>query len=149
VLDGLPARYVPADAHARLPHPVRVPRRRRASFAPDAPLVCPSAPVFLAIPERITLAREPTERKPMGRHHDDNPAAAPAAPPRLRAKDLCDLEEWFREKGLCEFRYDESLDVFRFAEDGRFAFCRDFADWRLLEARGYLALSDSSRTGAP
>jgi hypothetical protein len=85
----------------------------------------------------------------MGRHRDDKPAAAPEAPPRLRAEDLCDLEEWFGEKGLSEFRYDESVDVFRFAEDGRFAFCRDFADWRLLEDRGYLALSDSSRTDAP
>jgi hypothetical protein len=88
------------------------------------------------------------EGEPMGRHHD-KPAAAPKPPLRLRAKDLCDLEEWFGEKGLCEFRYDESLDVFRFAGDGRFAFCRDFADWRLLEDRGYLALSDPSRTDAP
>ena len=116
---------------------------------PAALVVRSSAPVFLAVPERITLAREPTKGGPMGRHRDDKPAAAPEAPPRLRAEDLCDLEEWFGEKGLSEFRYDESLDVFRFAEDGRFAFCRDFADWRLLENRGYLALSDPSRTDAP
>ena len=84
----------------------------------------------------------------MGLHRDDKPGATPKAPPRLRAENLCDLEEWFGEKGLSEFRYDGSLDVFRFAEDGRFAFCRDFADWRLLGHRGYLALSDSSRTEA-
>jgi hypothetical protein len=56
----------------------------------------------------------------------------------LRAEDLCDVETYFREKGCAEFEYDERLDVFRFAEDGRFAFCREFADWRLLGERGYL-----------
>jgi hypothetical protein len=33
--------------------------------------------------------------------------------------------------------YDEELDVFRFPEDRHFAFCEDFADWRLLRERGY------------
>ena len=47
-------------------------------------------------------------------------------------------EAYFREKGCSEFEYDAELDVFRFAEDGRFAFCRDFANWQLLEERGYL-----------
>jgi hypothetical protein len=56
----------------------------------------------------------------------------------LRAEDLCDVETYFREKGCSEFEYDAELDVFRFAEDGRFAFCRDFANWHLLEERGYL-----------
>jgi hypothetical protein len=56
----------------------------------------------------------------------------------LRAEDLCDVETYFREKGCSEFEYDTELDVFRFAEDGRFAFCRDFANWQLLEERGYL-----------
>ena len=56
----------------------------------------------------------------------------------LRAEDLCDVETYFREKGCSEFEYDAELDVFRFAEDGRFAFCRDFANWQLLEERGYL-----------
>lgn len=56
----------------------------------------------------------------------------------LRAEDLCDVETYFREKGCSEFEYDAELDVFRFAEDGRFAFCRDFANWQLLEDRGYL-----------
>lgn len=56
----------------------------------------------------------------------------------LRAEDLCEVEAYFREKGCSEFEYDAELDVFRFAEDGRFAFCRDFANWQLLEERGYL-----------
>lgn len=30
------------------------------------------------------------------------------------------------------------LDVFRLADDGRFAFCWEFADWTLLREREYL-----------
>ena len=30
------------------------------------------------------------------------------------------------------------LDVFRFADDGRFAFCREFSDWTLLQEWEYL-----------
>jgi hypothetical protein len=36
------------------------------------------------------------------------------------------------------FLYDEPIDVFRFPEDGRFAFCDTFADWERLHERGYL-----------
>jgi hypothetical protein len=32
----------------------------------------------------------------------------------------------------------EELDIFRFPEDGRFAFCCKFADWERLHERGYL-----------
>ena len=56
----------------------------------------------------------------------------------LQAEDLCVVETYFWGKGCSEFEYDAELDVFRFAEDGRFAFCRDFANWQLLEERGYL-----------
>jgi hypothetical protein len=42
------------------------------------------------------------------------------------------------EERTSEFVYDAKLDVFRFAEDGRFAFCEEFADWTLLRERGYL-----------
>ena len=56
----------------------------------------------------------------------------------LVAGDLCDIEAYFRSKGGSEFVYDEELDVFRFPEDGRFAFCKEFADWKLLRERGYL-----------
>ena len=45
---------------------------------------------------------------------------------------------YFSENGCSDFTYDEGLDVFRFPEDGRFAFCKDFADWKLLRERGYL-----------
>jgi hypothetical protein len=37
-----------------------------------------------------------------------------------------------------QFVYDEKLNVFRFPEDGRFAFCEEFVDWRGLEKLGYL-----------
>jgi hypothetical protein len=47
-------------------------------------------------------------------------------------------EIFFREHGCSEFVYDEKLDIFCFPEDGRFAFCDEFADWALLEERGYL-----------
>lgn len=66
------------------------------------------------------------------------PADLNEAPVELQAEDLCDVETYFREKGCSEFEYDEKLDVFRFTEDGRFAFCHEFADWRLLAERGYL-----------
>jgi hypothetical protein len=45
---------------------------------------------------------------------------------------------YFTENGCSDFEYDQELDVFRFPEDGRFAFCREFADWELLGERGYL-----------
>ena len=56
----------------------------------------------------------------------------------LRASDLYDVETYFKNKGGSEFLYDKELDVFRFPEDGRFAFCKEFADWTILEERGYL-----------
>jgi hypothetical protein len=43
-----------------------------------------------------------------------------------------------REEGHSVFIYDEELDVFRFPEDGHFAFCKEFADWERLRERGYL-----------
>lgn len=56
----------------------------------------------------------------------------------LHPRDLCDIERYFEEHGASEFVYDEKLDVFCFPEDGRFAFCDEFADWKRLEDRGYL-----------
>ena len=56
----------------------------------------------------------------------------------LSVEDLWDVETYFRRKGGSEFVYDEGLDVFRFPEDRRFAFCREFADWQQLQERGYL-----------
>jgi hypothetical protein len=46
---------------------------------------------------------------------------------------------YFREEGHSEFVYDKELDIFRFPDDGRFAFCKEFADWERLWQRGYLA----------
>jgi hypothetical protein len=77
---------------------------------------------------RVIFVKRPGDR-PIDLH-------APAT--ILRAKDLCDVERYFREVGCSEFEYDEQLDVFRFDEDGRLAFCREFADWTLLWERGYL-----------
>ena len=42
-----------------------------------------------------------------------------------------------REEGISDFVYDEEKDLFRFAEDGRFAFSRKWADVDLLQERGY------------
>ena len=56
----------------------------------------------------------------------------------LSAEDLWDVEKYFREQGVSAFIYDGQLDVFRFSEDCRFAFCREFADWERLKERGYL-----------
>jgi hypothetical protein len=43
-----------------------------------------------------------------------------------------------REEGeIPDFVYDEEQDLFRFPEDGRFAFSRERADVKLLEERGY------------
>ncbi len=69
------------------------------------------------------------ERGPPGRFNTET---------GLSARDLCDVEAYFRSKGGSEFVYDEELDVFRFPEDGRFAFCEEFADWDLLQERRYL-----------
>ncbi len=74
-------------------------------------------------------------------HSDDKPARhrSPAAK-RLWLQNLHDLETYLAKKGGSDFVYDEELDVFRFPEDGRFAFCREFADWDLLAERGYIRL---------
>ena len=68
---------------------------------------------------------------------DKNPNEPPET--ALLAKDLCAVEKHLSERGTSEFLYDEELDVFRF-EDGRFAFCEEFADWDSLQQRGYLDL---------
>ena len=52
---------------------------------------------------------------------------------RRRAESLYELETLFREEGISELVYDEDHDLFRFPEDGRFAFSREWADVKLLE----------------
>ena len=56
----------------------------------------------------------------------------------LLAEVLYETEKFFVKEGFSEFVYDQGLDVFRFPEDERFAFCDEFADWGLMEERGYL-----------
>jgi hypothetical protein len=72
-------------------------------------------------------------------YHDahDNKAAEHLRPEFI-GRDLYDIEMYFREEGHSEFVYDAELDIFRFPEDGRFAFCCEFADWERLHERGYL-----------
>jgi hypothetical protein len=57
-----------------------------------------------------------------------------------RPEDLWEIETYLRDRGGSEFLYDGDLDVFRFPEDARFAFCDEFANWELLRQRGYLDL---------
>jgi hypothetical protein len=57
---------------------------------------------------------------------------------RRRAQALYEFEMALREEGeIPDFVYDEEQDLFRFPEDGRFAFSRERADVKLLEERGY------------
>ena len=63
----------------------------------------------------------------------------------LSARELWEVEHYFRKQGVSEFLYDEPIDVFRFPEDGRFAFCETFADWDRLQERGYLHLLEEYR----
>ena len=72
-------------------------------------------------------------------HNDDKPVEhLPPAAMRLWLQDMHALQTYLAKKGGSDFVYDEELDVFRFPEDGRFAFCREFADWKSLRKRGYI-----------
>ena len=54
-----------------------------------------------------------------------------------RAQALYRFEMALREEGeIPDFVYDEEQDLFRFPQDGRFAFSREWADVELLEERG-------------
>ncbi len=70
--------------------------------------------------------------------NDDNNKPAEHPPLELVARDLYETEMNLREEGHSVFIYDEELDVFRFPEDGHFAFYKEFADWERLRERGYL-----------
>ena len=57
---------------------------------------------------------------------------------RSRAAALYEFEIALREEGaISDFVYDEEQDLFRFPEDGRFAFSKEWADVKLLEKRGH------------
>jgi hypothetical protein len=55
---------------------------------------------------------------------------------RRAAKVLYDLEMRLWEMDMSNLSYDEEQDCFRF-RDGRFAFSKTQADWKLLEELGY------------
>jgi len=74
-------------------------------------------------------------------HNDNKPTERrPGYAAGVSPQDLWRLEKYFMHKGTSEFVYDEKLDVFRFPEDGGFAFCDEFADWKRLQERGYVDL---------
>jgi len=51
---------------------------------------------------------------------------------------LYEFEMALREEGAASaFVYDEEQDLFRFPEDGRFAFSKEYANVKLLEERGH------------
>jgi hypothetical protein len=52
------------------------------------------------------------------------------------ARMLYELEMGLWEVGLSKLRFDEEHERFLFA-NGRFAFSREMADWRILQERGY------------
>jgi hypothetical protein len=56
---------------------------------------------------------------------------------RRRSLALYEFEMALREEGISDFVYDEENDLFRFPEDGRFAFSREYSDVKLLQERGY------------
>jgi hypothetical protein len=55
---------------------------------------------------------------------------------RQAVKVLYDLERGLWEMDMSNLSYDEDQDCFRF-RDGRFAFSKTQADWKLLEEVGY------------
>ncbi len=65
------------------------------------------------------------------------PTGSDRARRRRQAEGLFELEMALREEGFSVFVYDEEHELFRFPEDGRFAFSREWADERLLWERGY------------
>jgi hypothetical protein len=69
---------------------------------------------------------------------DNKPTNRSEAAMGPRLEDLYRVETYLTKNGCSDFVYDEELDVFRFPEDGRFVFCDEFADWELLQERGYL-----------
>jgi hypothetical protein len=56
---------------------------------------------------------------------------------RRLAQALYEFETALHEEGYPDLVYDEGQDLFRFPEDGRFAFSREWADVKLLQERGY------------
>ena len=68
---------------------------------------------------------------------DRHPSALTEAA-AFQAQELYAFEMYHWKRGTSEFVYDEELDIFRFPEDGGFAFCDEFADWKRLRERPYM-----------
>ncbi len=56
---------------------------------------------------------------------------------RRQAAALYELEMALRKEGYSDFVYDEEQDLFRFPEDGRFAFSQEWVDVKVLQECGY------------
>jgi hypothetical protein len=56
---------------------------------------------------------------------------------RRQAESLYNLEMMLQEEGVSTFIYDAEQDLFRFPEDRRFAFSKEWADVKLIQERGY------------
>lgn len=57
---------------------------------------------------------------------------------RRRAAALYEFEIALREEGaISDFAYDEEQDLFRFPEDGRFAFSKEWSDVKIRQERVY------------
>ena len=56
---------------------------------------------------------------------------------RRRSLALYEFEMALREEGILDFVYNEQNHLFRFPQDGRFAFSRECSDVKLLRERGY------------
>ena len=53
---------------------------------------------------------------------------------RRQAQALYEFETALHEEGYPDFVYDEGQDLFRFPEDGRFAFSKEWSDVKLLQS---------------
>jgi hypothetical protein len=84
-----------------------------------------------AYPQRVN---HPPKKPPLASHLSD------AQWRRRAARIRYEIETAFREEGLGNpaLIYDEENDLFRFAEDGVFAFSVEHANWGELRRRGWL-----------
>jgi hypothetical protein len=80
------------------------------------------------------MVNNPPKKPPLASHLSD------AQWRRRAARIRYEIETAFREEGLGDptLIYDEEKDLFRFAEDGVFAFSVKHANWGELRRRGWL-----------
>ena len=80
------------------------------------------------------MVNNPPKKPPLASHLTNTQGCHRAA--RIR----CEIETALGEEGLGDpaLLYEEEKDLFRFAEDGVFAFSGERADWGELRRRGWL-----------